>query len=284
MALGSTRAIWTLQITLRSNKSLILPLDTITAMSDQKIVLITGAAGGVGHATVVHFVQEGWRVLAVDVKAPQPALPKETDFISMDISKPADIEKLELHFSDQIANGLHALINNAAVQITKSLVETTAEEWDQVHAVNLRAPFLVTKAFYPSLKKAGGSIVNVSSVHALATSADISAYASTKGGLLALTRSMAIEFGADNVRVNAILPGATDTPMLEAGLNRAHVQGEDLKKRKADLAEKILLKRIASPQEIARIIFFLADSQQSGYITGQSIVADGGALARLSTE
>jgi glucose 1-dehydrogenase len=253
-------------------------------MSDQKIVLITGAAGGVGHATVVYFNEQGWHILAVDVKTPQPALPKGTDFISLDISKPADIERLKESFSKQIANGLHALVNNAAVQITKPLVETTAEEWDRVHAVNLRAPFLVTTSFYPALKKAGGSIVNVSSVHALATSADIGAYASTKGGLLALTRSMAIEFGADNVRVNAILPGATDTPMLDAGLNRGHVKGADLNKRKADLAEKILLKRIATPQEIARVIYFLADSQQSSYITGQSIVADGGALARLSTE
>jgi NAD(P)-dependent dehydrogenase (short-subunit alcohol dehydrogenase family) len=253
-------------------------------MSDQKTVLITGAAGGVGHATVIRFHEQGWQVFAVDIKDPQPDLPKGVSFTSLDISKPADIQKLKQHFLDQIANGLHALVNNAAVQITKPLVETTAEEWDRVHAVNLRAPFLVTTAFYPALKKAWGSIVNVSSVHALATSAGIGAYASTKGGLLALTRAMAIEFGSDNVRVNAILPGATDTPMLAAGLSRGHVKGEDLNKRKANLAEKILLKRIATPQEIARIIYFLADSQQSGYITGQSIVADGGALARLSTE
>ena len=253
-------------------------------MSNQPIVLVTGAAGGVGRATVAHFMEQGWHVLAVDVKDPKPALPKGVDFISLDISKPDDVDKLGTHFSNPIATGLNALINNAAVQITKSLVDTSAEEWDRVHAVNLRAPFLVTKTFYPALKKANGAVVNVSSVHALATSADIGAYASTKGGLLALTRAMAIEFGADNVRVNAILPGATDTPMLEAGLNRDHVKGGDLKQRKAHLANKILLKRLATPEEIAAIIYFMADSKQSGYITGQSIVADGGALARLSTE
>jgi NAD(P)-dependent dehydrogenase (short-subunit alcohol dehydrogenase family) len=127
-------------------------------------------------------------------------------------------------------------------------------------------------------------VVNVSSVHALATSADIGAYASTKGGLLALTRAMAIEFAADGIRVNTILPGATDTAMLDAGLNRGHVKGGDLEQRKNDLASKILLKRLAAPEEIARVIYFLTDSSQSGYITGQSIVADGGALARLSSE
>lgn len=254
-------------------------------MANNKTVLITGAAGGVGWATVQHFLDKGWSVLAVDVRTqPQPALPGNINFVSMDISQPGEVDGLLKHFSAHLEGGLHALINNAAVQITKALVDTTAEEWDRVHAVNLRAPFLVTKVFYSALKKAQGSVVNVSSVHALATSSDIGAYASTKGGLLALTRAMAIEFGGDGVRVNTILPGATDTPMLEAGLNRAHVKGSSLEQRKADLAEKILLKRLASPDEIARIIYFLADSEQSGYITGQSIVADGGALARLSTE
>lgn len=254
-------------------------------MTNKQTVLITGAAGGVGRATARLFLDEGWQVLAVDViKRPKPSLPSSVSFESLDISNPEDVDKLFKAFSDRTSNGLHALINNAAVQITKPLVETTVDEWDRVHAVNLRAPFLVAKAFHPFLKKARGSVVNVSSVHALATSADIGAYASTKGGLLALTRAMAIEFANDGIRVNTILPGATDTPMLDAGLNRNHVKGGSLKQRKADLADKILLKRLAAPEEIARIIYFLADSVQSGYITGQSIVADGGALARLSTE
>lgn len=254
-------------------------------MSSKQTVLITGAAGGVGRATVQIFLDGGWQVLAVDVlKQPKPPLPSGVAFVSMDISSPPDVDRLFDAFREQIQNGLHALVNNAAVQITKPLVETTAAEWDRVHAVNLRAPFLVTTAFYSALKKAKGSVVNVSSVHALATSADIGAYASTKGGLLALTRAMAIEFANDGIRVNTILPGATDTPMLDAGLNRNHVKGGSLQQRKTDLAKKILLKRLAAPEEIARIIYFLTDSKQSGYITGQSIVADGGALARLSIE
>ncbi len=95
---------------------------------------------------------------------------------------------------------------------------------------------------------------------------------------------MAIEFGADGVRANTVLPGATDTSMLAAGLNRGHVGGGGLEERKAQLAKRILLRRLADPAEIARVIYFLADPEQSSYITGQSIVADGGALARLSTE
>jgi glucose 1-dehydrogenase len=254
-------------------------------MAKQQTILITGAAGGVGHATVELFHQLGWRVLAVDVKEkPQPALPRDVVFLSLDISVPAEVDSLHKKLAAELKDGLHALVNNAAVQITKPLVDTTAEEWDRVHAVNLRAPFLLARAFHGELKKAQGAIVNISSVHAQATSADIAAYASTKGGLLALTRALAIEFAPDGIRVNVVLPGATDTPMLIAGLNRGHVAGADLEARKADLAKKILLKRVAAPLEIARVIYFLADGNQSGYITGQSIVADGGALARLSIE
>jgi NAD(P)-dependent dehydrogenase (short-subunit alcohol dehydrogenase family) len=142
----------------------------------------------------------------------------------------------------------------------------------------------MARAFHGALKKAKGAIVNISSVHALATSAQIGAYASTKGGLLALTRSMAIEFAADGIRANTVLPGATDTPMLASGLDRGNSKLSKMADRKADLTKKILLQRLAAPEEIARVIYFLADSRQSSYITGQSLVADGGVLARLSSE
>lgn len=249
----------------------------------KRTVLVTGAAGGVGHATAESFAREGWRVLAIDLKKPSPAFDGDVHVEQGDISNAAHVEELPTRFKSHLADGLDALVNNAAVQITKPLIETSAEEWDSVHAVNLRAAFLLSKAFHPALKQAKGAIVNISSVHAMATSAEIGAYASTKGGLLALTRSMAIEFAPDGIRANAVLPGATDTLMLEAGLGRGKAQG-GMDARKAALAKKILLQRLAAPEEIARVIYFLADSTQSSYITGQSIVADGGALARLSTE
>lgn len=252
--------------------------------NSKRTVVITGAAGGVGRACVEHFAASGWDVLAVDVRQPEPAFAAAVKTFQADISIAAEAEALCDQLSAELTGGLSALVNNAAVQITKPLSETTPQEWDDVHAVNLRAPFLLAKGLYPHLAKAKGAVVNVSSVHAMATSADIGAYASTKGGLLALTRSMAIEFGKDGVRANVVLPGATDTPMLSSGLSRGHVGGKDLAARKADLASKILLKRLAAPEEIAKVIYFLADGEQSSYITGQSLVADGGALARLSTE
>jgi NAD(P)-dependent dehydrogenase (short-subunit alcohol dehydrogenase family) len=180
---------------------------------------------------------------------------------------------------------LDAVVNNAAVQITKPLIETTAEEWDLVMASNLRSVFLGAKLAHPLLKAAGGgAIVNTSSVHAVATSANIASYAASKGGLLALTRAMAIEFAADNIRVNAILPGAVDTPMLRAGMNRGHVGDGSMTERLENLARKTVNGRIGQPQEIAHCIYFLADNTQSSFMTGQALIVDGGATARLSTE
>jgi len=177
------------------------------------------------------------------------------------------------------------LVNNAAVQVAKPLVDTTVEEWDAVMASNLRSAFLFVKLAHPLMKAAGGgAVVNVSSVHAIQTSANIAAYAASKGGLLALTRAMAIEFAPDNIRVNAILPGAVDTPMLRAGLGRGHVGQGDMQERLDNLARKTVNGKVGTAAEIAHAIYFLADNEQSSFMTGQALVVDGGATARLSTE
>jgi len=222
-------------------------------LSNEKFMLITGAAGGIGRATVKLFTDKGWRVIGEQTK----------------------------EFTDT----LDTLINNAAYQITKPLLETTVEEWDAVMASNLRSVFLSAKLAYPLLKaRGGGAIVNVSSVHAVVTSKNISAYAASKGGLLALTRAMAIEFASVDVRVNAILPGAVDTPMLRAGLNRDHAGEGSIDKRLENLALNTVSGKVGTPEEIAKAIFFLADSEQSSFMTGQALIVDGGATARLSTE
>ncbi len=176
-------------------------------------------------------------------------------------------------------------MNNAAIQVAKPIIETSVEEWDMVMASNLRSVFLGARLAFPLLKAAGGgAIVNVSSVHAVATSANIAAYAASKGGLLALTRAMAIEFAPENIRVNAILPGAVDTPMLRAGLQRGHVAGGTVLDRLENLARKTVNGRVGQPEEIANCIYFLADNSQSSFMTGQAMIVDGGATARLSTE
>jgi NAD(P)-dependent dehydrogenase (short-subunit alcohol dehydrogenase family) len=247
-------------------------------------VLITGAAGGIGRATVNRFATSGWRVIGVDRSPFGEPFPDDGFFIQADISIGGNLESIFSQVHSHTGY-LNALVNNAAVQVAKPIIQTSVEEWDAVMASNLRSVFLSAKLAYPLFKTAnGGAIVNVSSVHAVATSANIAAYAASKGGLLALTRAMAIEFAPDNIRVNAILPGAVDTPMLRAGLNRDHVQGSDIQTRLDNLARKTVNGRIGTPAEIAHAIYFLADNTQSSFMTGQAMIVDGGATARLSTE
>ena len=249
-----------------------------------KTILITGAAGGIGRAAVALFAQKGWRVIGVDRNEFGGDFPEAGLFIQSDISRAEDMESI-FENAKGYTDSLDALVNNAALQVAKPLVQTTVEEWDAVMAANLRSVFLGVKLAHPLLRSGGGgAIVNVSSVHAVQTSANIAAYAASKGGLLALTRAMAIEFAPDNIRVNAILPGAVDTPMLRAGLGRGHVGSGDVQERLDNLARKTVNGRVGSPEEIAHAIYFLADNEQSSFMTGQAMIVDGGATARLSTE
>lgn len=253
-------------------------------MSEHHTVLITGVAGGIGRATVSLFTEKGWRVIGVDRADFGENFPQNGLFIQSDISRPEDMQVI-FEKAHAFTESLEALVNNAALQIAKPLVETTVDEWDAVMASNLRSVFLGVKLAYPLLKTGrGAAVVNVSSVHAIQTSANIAAYAASKGGLLALTRAMAIEFAPDNIRVNAILPGAVDTPMLRAGLDRGHVGQGDVQERLDNLARKTVSGKVGKPEEIAHAIYFLADNEQSSFMTGQALVVDGGATARLSTE
>lgn len=252
--------------------------------NSEPVVLITGVSGGVGRATVNLFANRGWRVIGVDRTSRAADFPADGLFVLADISNPDDIERVyetTLSFCDH----LDAVINNAGYQVTKSILETSVAEWDAVMASNLRSVFLGARLAHPLLVKAGGgAIVNVSSVHAIATSANIAAYAASKGGLLALTRAMAIEFAPDDIRVNAILPGAVDTPMLRAGFNRSARPDETDQDRLENLARRTVNGRVGQPAEIATSIYFLADNSQSSFMTGQALVVDGGATCRLSTE
>ncbi len=253
-------------------------------MTTNKILLITGAAGGIGRATVNLFAEKGWRVIGVDRNDFGADFPQNGLFIRADISHPEDMQSI-FEQAHAFTDTLDALVNNAALQINKPLIETAVEDWDAVMAANLRSAFLGVKLAHPLLKSRGGAaVVNVSSVHAIQTSVNITAYAASKGGLLALTRAMAIEFAPDNIRANAVLPGAVDTPMLRAGLGRGHLGGDNMQDRLDNLARKTVNGRVGTPEEIAHAIYFLADNEQSSFMTGQALVIDGGATARLSTE
>ena len=243
-----------------------------------RTVFITGVLGGIGAATAVVFREAGWRVTGMDRRDADGYGPPTDAFLREDVTAPG-VGAVLADFLESL-DGLDAIVNNAAAQIEKRLVEMTDEEWDMIMATNVRAAFIASRAAHPHLARTSGAIVNVASVHAIATSPGLAAYAASKGALVALTRSSALEFASDGIRVNAVLPGAVDTPMLQAGLGR----WQEPAAARTRLANNTPLGRIADPQEIGRTILFLADRDQSSFITGQALVADGGALARLSTE
>lgn len=248
----------------------------------KRSVLITGVSGGIGSATAHIFSEAGWRVIGVDLQ-PTGAVKGVDHFIQGDISDVEDAERIFAEVAGREKN-LDALVNNAAVQVCRSLVETAPEEWDMVMESNVRSVYLAVRQSYPLMRSGGGAIVNVGSVHAHATSGGVAAYAASKGAVSALTRALAIELACDKIRVNAVLPGATDTAMLRAGLNRGQTADLDSNELMEKLGARHLFGRIGRPEEIAEAILFLADGDRSSFVTGQELIVDGGATARLSTE
>ena len=232
-----------------------------------RTAVVTGAAGGIGTAICDHLESEGWNVVAVDRRP---------------TGRPGSLQ-IDMSDPDAVLDGLRpiarvdALVNNAAVQVYRPLLDTALEQWDELHDVNLRAPWICTRAVAEQLARARGAIVNVGSVHAAATSLSIGAYATMKGGLAAFTRAAALELASVGVRVNCVLPGAIETPALRQGFSRRE-------NAEAELVARTPLQRIGRPQEVATLATFLLDGELSGFITGVCIPVDGGVLARLSSE
>ena len=245
-----------------------------------RLVVISGVAGGIGRACAVAFTAAGWDVVGIDVVArPDGVVVGRYERIDLGVRTATD--KLRALFAD--LGRVDAIVNNAALHIAKPLADTTDEDWAAVLATNAAAPFVAIREAIPYLRASRGAIVNVSSVHAVATSAGLSAYAASKGALVALTRSAAIELGPHGVRVNAVLPGAVDTPMLRKDLGtRGSERGLD--DPLADISRRTPLGRVGLPEEIASAVLFLADAERSSFVTGQALVVDGGVLARLGSE
>ncbi|MEZ5003154.1 MAG: SDR family oxidoreductase [Chitinophagales bacterium] len=244
----------------------------------KKVVLVTGCKGGIGAAICNKFIHAGWQVIGTDINEEGEC---DFDFIHLDLQKHNQIKALVHHIKEKYSR-LDCIINNAASQICKSISNTSFDDWDNVMDINLKAPYFLIKYCRPLLKATQGNIVNISSIHSIATSKKMSVYAISKSGLSQLTRSLAIDFAEDNIRVNAILPGAILTDMLIAGLSRDQSSGAP--KKLKELADKTVLKRIGKPDEIAEATYFLADNNASSFITGLSLVVDGGATIKLSTE
>lgn len=248
------------------------------AASDRTVV-ITGANGAIGVATARAFRSEGWHVIGLDRATADEGADHVDELVLGDLTAPETVDGI----TSLLPGGLDALVNNAAVQADTSLADTTDEAWNTVLATNLTAPFRLIRDLRAALARRRGAIVNVASVHAIATSPNVAAYAVSKAALAGLTRTAALELAPLGIRCNAVAPGAMLTEMLLAGLGRRpHPDGPDGNLR--DLQARTPLGFIATPEQLAPTIIHLADAERSPYTTGQIVVVDGGATIRLSTE
>jgi cyclopentanol dehydrogenase len=243
-----------------------------------KVALISGGARGQGAAETKLFVNEGARVLIGDVldgearkladEVNQKAGSQVTLPFHLDVTRAADW-RAAVDVAEREFGGLDILVNNAGILNTKGIIDTSEEEWDAIINVNQKGVWLGTKSVVPAMKKRGsGSIINISSIYGLIGSGGSAAYHASKGAVRLLTKTAAIEFAADNIRVNSVHPGVIKTPMVEIF---------DDKELEA-IAARAPINRAARPEEVGYVVLFLATDEAS-FVTGAEYVVDGGYTA-----
>jgi NAD(P)-dependent dehydrogenase (short-subunit alcohol dehydrogenase family) len=256
----------------------------VSGRLERKVALVTGGAVGIGQAICGLFAREGASIGVVDRNADgaDRCASAIQDTGGRALALPADVTRLDdarqsVERLEEAFGGLDVLVNNAGV-IGRGTVETTEEdEWHRVLDINLTGIFLMSKAAIPAIRRrGGGSIVNVSSAAGLAGWFDQAAYDASKGGVVNLTRSMALDFAADGIRVNCLVPAHVVTPMSEGFLAEG---GDEARRVRERMLGTIPLGRFSQPVEMAYGALFLA-CEESSYATGSSLVLDGGYLAR----
>lgn len=251
---------------------------------DGKTILVTGAATGIGRATALQLARQGASVIGIGLDAQDGvSLEREAQrvngqlrFLEVDLTQQSSVDQA-VQFAVETFGQLNGVVNSAAICRTgKRLEELSDTEWNETFSINVTGIFRVCRATLPLLRRSGGgSVVNISSVHALATAAGHADYAASKGAVLSLSRQLALDYAADRIRVNALIVGSVDTRMSRPVFD-AHGGPESLGLSYSPTA----IPRVANPEEIASVIAFLL-SDASSFITATGLVADGGLLAKI---
>jgi NAD(P)-dependent dehydrogenase (short-subunit alcohol dehydrogenase family) len=242
------------------------------------VALVTGASSGIGAAIAIAFADAGWSVMAAgrdEGRLEEVAdVSEQISTWAGDLEESDDCDELVADTVDEFGR-LDCLVNAAGVLIRANTEETSDDDWRDTLAINLDVPFFLSRAAIPHIRKSTGSIVNISSVWGLEAGERAVAYCASKGGLILLTRAMALDHANDGVRINAVCPGGVDTPML---VGETQEQGDDVEAFLEDVASGSPNGRIATPEDIAGLVLFLA-SDAASHMTGTAIPIDGGLMA-----
>jgi NAD(P)-dependent dehydrogenase (short-subunit alcohol dehydrogenase family) len=243
-----------------------------------KVALITGGSSGIGRAIALKLSQAGAKIAILDIKECEDLLDEigrdKARFYKCDVTSADEVREVIRRVYEEFGR-IDIVVNSAGVIVRKDAVETSEDEWDKVLNVNLKGPFLVSKYSIPyMIRGGGGSIVNVASGWGLKGGPRAVAYCASKGGLINMTRAMAIDHGKDGIRVNCVAPGDVDTPMLRSEAEQLGMNWEDFLRE----ASNRPLARIGKPEDIANAVLFLV-SDMASWITGATLVVDGGGTA-----
>jgi dihydroanticapsin dehydrogenase len=249
------------------------------AYLENKVTIITGAASGIGYATARRFASEGAVVAGVDLKKPDDSTWKRIsdtgaggEFFEADVSDETAVEAVVTAVAEKF-DRIDVLVNSAGITATGTLFDVSSDDWDRVMNINLKGSLLFAKhTALHMVKQKSGSIVHLASMEGLYGLNAQVAYGTSKGGIIQMTRNMAVDLAKDNIRVNCVCPGVVETPMTDI------LKDESLKAIKDQMIKMHLLERFARPEEIASAILFLA-CDESSFITGQALVVDGGCTA-----
>lgn len=250
---------------------------------NEKVALITGGTTGIGYSTALLFLQNGAKVVITGrtresggeaIRKLRRQGFKACSFIQGDVSKPADAERM-IKETIRLYGKIDVLFNNAGIWISGAAERTSEADWDKVIGINLKGCFLCSKYAIPHLKKTKGVIINTASCDGLVGEPDAVAYCASKGGVVLLTKAMALDCAKYGVRVNCVCPGYVLTRMLEVDLP----QGMSIDEYIGIISKEHPIERIAEPEEIARAVLFLA-SEDSSFVTGVALPVDGGYTAK----